>query len=139
MMLNQLRIVRWLETSIIIVLPILLQKKRVKPKKAWSSWLSLLFHAFFASEKPGKDRKARKFLALLKSLHRSSKKAWRTKILSWLLGGKAWNFITEWTARIAKKARMNEPFQRFRWKAEGTHSCRNFKNSQEIQEWLFLI
>ena len=37
MMLNQLRIVRWLETSIIIVLPILLQKKRVKPKKAWSS------------------------------------------------------------------------------------------------------
>lgn len=76
MMLNQLRIVRWLETSmIIIVLPILLQKKRVKPKKAWSSWLSLLFHAFFASEKPGKDRKARKFLALLKSLHRSSKKS----------------------------------------------------------------
>lgn len=55
-------------------------KKRVKPKKAWSSWLSLLFHAFFASEKPGKDRKARKFLALLKSLHRSSKKTWRTKI-----------------------------------------------------------
>ena len=56
------------------------KKARKAKKKAWSSWLSLLFHAFFASEKPGKDRKVRKFFALLKTLRRSSKKAWRAKI-----------------------------------------------------------
>ena len=109
MMLNQLWIVRWPETSTSIVLPILLQKISRKAQESLELLAFFAIPCFFASaEKPGKDRKARKFLALLKSLHRSSKKSLESKDL----------ILASWRQSVGFDYRVNS------------------KNSQETQEWM---
>lgn len=50
-------------------------KKARKAKKSLELLAFFVILWLFCLWKPGKDRKARKFLALLKSLHRSSKKS----------------------------------------------------------------
>ena len=53
----------------------LAKKSQEKRGKAWRPWLSSLFPAFFDAGKPGKARKAWKFLAFLERPECSSKKS----------------------------------------------------------------